>query len=168
MAENLFIAWNGPMVTTAAPAKVATGNAIFTMLQIKTGATTAINVKEWGCSFDADTALTPGVVELVATGQIAATVTAHVTAGVQPYSDPNSLASSVTLSTTGTGYTSTGEGAIVATRSLDTQLIAPSGQYVKQFVLGNEPRIPGNGFILRVRVTFPATVNGFVYVIWSE
>lgn len=49
----------------------------------------------------------------------------------------------------------------------DVQLIAPTSQYVKQFPLGREPEVPVSKF-LRVRVTAPAAVNAYAYVIWEE
>jgi hypothetical protein len=49
----------------------------------------------------------------------------------------------------------------------DAQLVAPTGQYVKQFPLGREPFVPVSHF-LRLRVTAPAAVNALAYIIWSE
>jgi hypothetical protein len=46
------------------------------------------------------------------------------------------------------------------------QLIAPTGQYVKQFPLGREFEVPA-GNALRVRVTFGTTVNAIAYVIFE-
>jgi len=57
----------------------------------------------------------PITCELIQT-DVAATVTAHVAAGVQPYDDPGAVPSTVTLGTTATGYTATSEGSITATR----------------------------------------------------
>ncbi len=52
-----YACWNGPMPTTAALAKVATGATIKTMLQLVPAQT--IRVVEWGASFDASAAATP-------------------------------------------------------------------------------------------------------------
>jgi hypothetical protein len=154
------------MPTTAALASITTGTAIKTMLQVASSATRPLKVVEWGISFDGSAAATPIKCELVQT-DVAATVTAHVAAGVQPYDDPNAPASTVTLSTTATGYTASAEGTITATRYGDLQLIAPTGQYVKQWPLGREFQVPISKF-LRVRVTAGAAVNAYCYVIWEE
>lgn len=45
-----YAVWNGPMPTTAALAKVATGTAIKTMMQLVPAQN--IRVIEWGASFD--------------------------------------------------------------------------------------------------------------------
>ncbi len=171
MAAKTYYVNNGPMVTTAAPVKVTTGTAIKTMLQIK--ASVPLRVIEWGCSFDGSTAATPGVVELVDTGTVYGTVTAYAVADVQPYGDPNALANTsgssgvpLNLSTTGSGYTCTSEGSITATRQGDTQLIAPTSQYYKQFPLGREFEVAALD-CLRVRMTFGTAVNALVYVIFE-
>jgi hypothetical protein len=162
----LYWAANGAMPTTAALAPVTTGTAIKTMLQVATPSTRGIKVVEWGISFDGSTAATPIRVELIQT-DVAATVTAHVAAGVQPYNDPNAPASLVTLGTTATGYTASGEGTTTATRYGDLQLIAPTTQYVKQWPLGREFQVPVSKF-LRVRVTAAAAVNAYCYIVWEE
>lgn len=163
---DLYWAANGPMPTTAAFAPVTTGTAIKTMLQIATPATRPLSVVEWGISFDGSAAATPIRCELLQT-DVAATVTAHVAAGVQPYNDPNAPASLMTLGTAATGYTASAEGTITATRHGDVQFIAPTNQYIKQWPLGNEWQVPVSKF-LRVRVTAGTAVNCYCYVIWSE
>jgi hypothetical protein len=167
LSAKTYIAYNGPMVTTAAFVPVTTGTAIKTLLQVATPSTNELRIVEWGISFDGSAAATPGKVELIQT-DVAATVTAHVASGVQPNNDPNAPASLVSLGASATGYTATAEGTITATRYLDPpQLIAPTGQYVKQFPLGREPEVPASKFV-RVRVTFAAAVNAVCYVVWEE
>ena len=163
---TLYFAANGAMPTTAALTKVTTGTVIKTMLQIASSATRPLKVVEWGISFDGSAAATPIQCELVQT-DVAATVTAHVAAGVQPYDDPNAPASTVTLGTSATGYTASAEGSITTTRYGDLQLIAPTNQYVKQWPLGREFQVPVSKF-LRVRVTAGTAVNAYCYVIWEE
>lgn len=165
---STYIVHNGPMSTTAAPASVTTGTAIKTLLQLAPSSGNPIIVKEWGISFDGSAAATPIKVELVDTSTVAATVTAFVANDVQPYlrvSDTG--ASSVTLGTAASGYTATAEGTITSTRHGDLQLVAPSNQYVKQMPLGMEFFVPGAHF-LRVRVTAPAAVNAWAYVIYQD
>ena len=157
------------MATTAAQAKVTTGTAIKTMLQIATPATRQLQPISWGFSLDA----VPGgigVVELLQT-DVAATVTAHAASGVQPL-DPNAPASLVTLSTTGTGYTASGEGAITGTRVFDmVEIPATAGArdltYSWQWMPDERP-IVGTSKFLRVRVTFASAVNLACWVCWDE
>jgi hypothetical protein len=163
---TLFIAANGAMATTAELVPVTTGTAIKTMLQIATPATKSIRVKEWGISFDGSAAATPIRVELIDTN-VAATVTAHVAAGVQPYNEDPGVASLMTLGASATGYTATAEGTITATRIGDVQFVAPTTQYVKQWPLGCEFRVAASRF-LRVRVKAAAAVNAYCYVVWEE
>ena len=162
----LYWAANGAMATTAALAPVTTGTSIKTLLQIATPSTRSIKVVEWGISFDGSTAATPIKCELIQT-DVAATVTAHVAAGVQPYEDPNAPASLMTLGTSATGYTATAEGSITATRTGDAQLISPTTLYVKQWPLGREFQVPVSKF-LRVRVHAGAAVNAYTYIVWAE
>src|SRR5258707_514252 len=106
------------MPTTAAQAKVTTGTVIKTMLQLSTPSTRQIQLISWGFSCDAPPATTSvGEVELLET-DVAATVTAHVAAGVQPLV-PGQPASLLTLGIANTGYTASAEGAITATRVFD-------------------------------------------------
>src|SRR3954471_21166433 len=121
-----FIAFNGPPPTTAAQQKVTTGTAIKTMLQVAVPTTRAIHVIEWGISFDGSAAGTPITCELIETGAVAATVTAHTTATVNQFDSNDGLLSLMTMSTTATGYTASAEGTITTTRPLDVQQIAPS------------------------------------------
>ena len=153
-----FITWNGPAPTTAAQQSVTTGTAIKTMLQLATPATRQIQLLEWGWSSD-DPPGADGVIELLQT-DVAATVTAHVAAGVQNL-EPNGSASLLTLSTSGTGYTATVEGATTATRVFDVvSLSSVSGEsslsYVRQWMPDARPIIPISKF-LRVRATTPTT-----------
>jgi hypothetical protein len=163
---TLYVAWNTAAPTTAMRTAVATGTAVKTHLQIATPSTKDIKVKRWGVRFDtAPTAIIR--CELVQT-DVAATVTAHVAAGVQPYDDPNGPASLMTLGTSATGYTASAEGTITATRTAD-EWIAPIGvsYYDYEWSLGSEFRVPVSKF-LRVRVTTATTNNILTYVAWEE
>lgn len=172
---QLYLIQNTTATTTAAPVKQPTGAAIRTMLQVALSSTyPTAKIVEWGCSFDGSAAATPGEIELVETGAIFATVSTASAAGdIIPYGDPNAPVNTAgssgvpfNLSTTTTGFaTAAGtEGSITATREFDSQLIAPTNQYVKQFPLGREPALkPGNA--LRIRMTFGTTVNAYCYVI---
>jgi hypothetical protein len=168
---NTYAVWNGPMPTTAPVQKVATGTATKTMLQLVPAV--PIKVVEWGASFDGSSTATPGYCELIDTQSIAATVTAFAVADVFPYFDPNapangsgSTGSPLNLGTALSGYTATAEGTITTTRIGDTQLVAPTNQYLHQWPLGREFGVAA-GKVLRVRMTFGATVNALCYVIFE-
>jgi hypothetical protein len=159
-----YIAFNGAVNTTAAPVKVATGASIKTLLQIATPATTAITIIEWGISFDAASLAAGGAIELLQT-DVAATSGTSVTPTL--WGDPNAPASLCVGGTGATCFSPSVEGSITATRMFDLQLLPPVGYYYKQFPLGREPMMPVSKF-LRVRVTMPATVSAYCYVIWAE
>lgn len=164
----IYLIENGPMQTTVSQVAVATGTALKTMLQFKASATIAARVKEWGCSFDGSLAATPGKVELIET-DVAATVTAHVTADITKLDglaliggDPTT--NLIQVGTAATGYTASAEGSITAVRKLDgAKYIAPTNQYEKQYPLGDEPVIQIGKF-LRIRVLFGTTVNFYGYI----
>jgi hypothetical protein len=163
---SLYLIANGPMPTTAAQAVVTTGTAIKTLLQVKPF--NIARIVEWGISFDGSAAATPIKVELLET-DVAATVTASADADIAKFGPgvaDQAVASvaGLTLGTTATGYTSTAEGTITSVRMFDSQLIAPTSQYVKQFPLGREPVIQIAKFG-RIRVTAGAAVNAYCYMI---
>ena len=164
----LYLIANGPSPTTAAQAVVTTGTAIKTLLQIKPGATQYLRLVEWGISFDGSAAATPIKVECLET-DVAATVTAHVAAGIVKHDalaigagDPTT--DIIEVGTSATGYTASAEGSITTSRMFDVQLIAPTNQYVKQFPLGREPILKAGQFS-RIRVTAGAAVNAYCYMI---
>ena len=164
----LYFIANGPSPTTAAQASVTTGTAIKTMLQVKPSATKALQIVEWGISFDGSAAATPIKVELLET-DVAATVTASAAADIVKFDgealtggDPTT--NLIQVGTTSTGYTSTSEGSITAVRMFDVQFVAPTNQYVKQFPLGLEPIVQISKFG-RIRVTAGAAVNAYCYMV---
>jgi len=157
--------YNGPKVTTAAPASVTTGTAIKTLLQIATPSTEDLKVVQWGISFDGTSGV-PIKVELVQT-DVAATVTAYASGDIVSWNQPNDAGSLMTLGTTASGYTATAEGTITATRMLDLQLVSPASGYMCQFPLGREPVVPVSKF-LRVRVTAAVAVNAYTWIAWEE
>jgi hypothetical protein len=157
------------MPTTAAQAKVTTGTAIKTMLQLSTPSTRQIQLISWGFSLDAAPG-TLGVAELLQT-DVAATVTAHVAAGVQPL-DPNAPASLLTLGTANTGYTASAEGTTTASRVFDVHEIPVAAgssdmTYEKVWMPDARPIVAISKFV-RVRVTFGAAVNMVTWVTWDE
>jgi hypothetical protein len=158
------------MPTTAAQQSVTTGTTIKTMLQLATPSTRQIQLISWGFSVD-DPPGADAVIELLQT-DVAATVTAHVAAGVQPL-DPNAPASLLTLGVSATGYTSSAEGTPTATRVFDAvSLSSTSGEsllsYYYQFMPDERPSVAVSKF-LRVRATTPTTaVDLRCWVVWDE
>lgn len=161
-----YFAYNGPMVTTAAYVPVTTGTAIKTMLQIRAPAAAPMVVWKWGLDFDG-TGTTPIKCELIDTGTVAATVTAHVAAGIQQYSHAQ-IASQVQLgSTTNSGYTATAEGTITTTRYGSLNSVLPGNGDRNEWSLGREFFVPPGNYI-RIRVTATAAVNCACYIAWDE
>jgi hypothetical protein len=163
---RVYRAYNGPMPTTAAFATVTTGTAIKTMLQIAPPSTAVgMDITEWGVFIESDPTLIK--VELIET-DVAATVTAHIAAGLVKISNPGDLASVMTLGTAATGYTATAEGTITATRLLDmTTLRNGMGKEWHQYPLDREPNMAASKFY-RIRVTATAAVNMGCYIEWAE
>lgn len=160
--------WNAPMQTTAAIASVSTGTSIKTLLQIAPPSTIhGLTVISWGFSL-ATAQAAEGRIELITT-DVAATVTAHVAAGVQPL-DANMEASKVTLGTGATGYTATVEGSITAVRTHDAIDVSSSAfppYYSYQFMPDERPVINAGKF-LRVRATMGTSTNALCWIVWDE
>lgn len=170
MAEHVYMLQNSAAPTTAAPVAQPTGTAIRTMLQIEAPSTRSLTIVEWGVSFDGSAAATPIKVELFTTTVAATMSTATVAGDITLWNSPNDETSLITLGgTTHTGFATAAvtEGTVANYRNLDQQLIAPTNQYLKQFPLGREPVVPVSK-LLRVRVTAGASVNAYIYVVWSE
>lgn len=161
-----FTAYNAAAPTTAAIVPVTTGTAIKTMLQIATPSTLEMEVVGWAISFDGTTFGTKIRCELIDV-DVAATVTAHVAAGIVKVTDPAALGSQVTLGTTATGYTASGEGTPTVSRLFDYQLLDSSAAYSYTWPLGNYPILAVSRF-LRVRVTATAAVNAVCSITWQE
>ena len=159
-----FKIFNGPSPTTAAQVAVTTGTAIKTLLQLK-----PFNIGKiiaWGVSFNGSAAATPIKCQLVETGTVFGTVTAHVDAGCVKMGGADQAAASVaglTMGTSATGYTCTSEGTITVSRMFDCQFVAPTNQYIYQFPLGQEPlMVIGNA--TRVIVHAGAAVDAFAWI----
>ena len=166
MPQALYRVDSGPSPTTAPLAKLATGTATKTLLQL-VHTSLPLSIVEWGISFDASAAATPIECELIQTTTVAATVTAFVANYITQLTDPGGTAANVSLGTSASGYNASAEGSVVApVRVGDYQLVPPTSGFVKQFPLGQEFNVAPNG-ILRVRVTAAATVNAVAYVVFA-
>jgi hypothetical protein len=164
MAAPCFIMWNADTsALTAAPASVATGTALKTMLQLKTGSSKA-RLVEWGYAFDTiPTAVVK--VELIETGTVFATVTT-IGSGIRTYNDSSGSASLAVTGTSASGFTASAEGTVTSTRLLAYQQ-EWGQQFKQQFPLGREPEI-GAGTSLRIRATTATTINMTCYMVWEE
>jgi hypothetical protein len=161
----IYQAWNGPSPTTGALLHVTTGTAVKTMLQLE-DATYDYTILAWGISFDG-AAVGAGIQVSLLEQDVAATVTAHVAAGLIKWDDPNAVASSATLGTANTGYTSSAENAPTVSRVFDSQKIDPAAGYVYEFSLGQRPKLL-HGRFLKVRIDVAAAaVNAICFVRWS-
>ena len=181
MPAVTYTVFNSAQPSAAAPVKQPTGTAIRTMLQLAPLVSSfPIRLIEWGCSFDGSAAATPGQVELFACTGAATMSTAFAAADVMPYGSrldtpantAGSTGSPLSLGTALSGFATAAvtEGTVANYRGFDAQQIAPTGEYVKQFPLGREPQLGGNSAtqeFLRCRMTFGATVNALIYVIFE-
>lgn len=163
----MYLSTNGAMPTTAAQAPLATGTAIKTHQQLAAPSSSTLQIVAFGVEF-ATPLVAAATIELVET-DVAATVTAHVAAGVQPY-DAQEIggASVVTLGTSATGYNASAEGATTATR-YGKYKILPVGAYAYEWEwsLGREFTIQRSRFC-RVRITTATTVNAFTWILFEH
>ncbi len=161
----IYRIYNGVSIA-AVVVPVATGTPIQTMLQVKCLAAVWGKVKAWGVSMDAAAAAAGVQCELIETGVINATVTAHVASGCHPRNRAAMhQAASVffDLDTDATGFTGSAEGTITETRLFDHQLIQPTGQFAWEWSLDSEPEMDPL-HLLRIRVKAPADVNMVCWV----
>ena len=164
----LYKIWNAPSPTTGSMVPVTTGAALKTLLQVKPGATQLIKIREWGISLKGFALAEPGIVTLGVT-DTAATVTAHVAAGIHKYDAEALIAGDPTtnifaVGTTSTGYTASGEGTVGTNRICDSHLISPMTQLIYQFPLGVAFVVQPSEF-LRLRATFAAAIDALCYVL---
>lgn len=158
--------FNGPMPTTGLQVPVTTGTAVKTMLQVKSVTDVKYKVKAWGVSMNGAAAAAGCQWELVETGTVFGTVTASAAADIIKWDDSGSPVPTtyLTVGVSSTGYTATAEGSVAATRVFDSQLVQPTGQYVYEFSLGNEPMVAA-GSALRVRCDAVVAIDALCWVI---
>jgi hypothetical protein len=153
-----YTVWNGPAPTTAGQVSVAVAAGVKTMLQLSTPADMQIRLDGWGYSLDVAPAGI-GEVELLG-ADVAATVTAHVAAGIIN-DDPNGAASRLTLGASNTGYTASVEGTIVVSRVFGARKVPIAAgstdlSYDWIWPYGSGPVVAVSKFV-RIRTTFTAT-----------
>lgn len=157
---------SGAFPTTAQLVPIACTTTLKTLLQVKGIAALMFKVKSWGISFDAAAGAQGVQCELLETGTIFGTVTASVAADIAGIDAIGMQVTSTTYLSAGvnaTGYNCSVEGAIVASRLFDEQIVQPTGQYAWEFSLGNEPIIAAVS-ALRIRVKAPAAVNAVCWI----
>lgn len=159
----IYAAYTGANPTTAARAVVACTTSLKTLLQVATPSTCPIRPIAYGISFDLSAAAVPGTVELIEV-DVAATVT---TLTPEKYSDPGSAASLCVGGTSATGFNASAEGSIGSSRTADLQHIAPTTQYVYEWVLNREFIVARSKF-LRLRTDMTSAVNAHAWVRWEE
>jgi hypothetical protein len=112
VAERTFGIFNGPQYgynSTTAPAKVATGTARKTMLQIQASPLSpSLRIVEWGIMFDSPSLVAPVLVELLETGNQGASGT-NWQAAKMPYS---TLGTAISSGSTTSFVLATGGGAL--------------------------------------------------------
>lgn len=164
---KVFSCFNGVGPTTAAPAAVTTSTAVKTMIQLSTSASSEARVVEWWWEGSGSAAATPAVVELMFHSSGAATVTTYTAATDFKKYDPNSRASLMTVGTTASGFTASGEGTpATALGSMVHQIPVTSGSYF-QYPLGREPEMAVSTFC-RLRNTVTPAVNAICGIAWEE
>ena len=124
MSRPLYKVNNGASATTAPTAKVSTTTSTKTLIQLLQPSY-QLSVVEWGISFDGTSAATPIECELIHTTTVAATVTAYAANDVSLYTDPLANTPGLTLSTSGSGFSASAEGSVVApVRTGDYQMVS--------------------------------------------
>ena len=167
-AEKLYSTQNSTRITTAAAVAQPTGTAIRTMLQIASGATIGqMTVVEWGVSYNGSAAAAGIPTEFFNCTGAATMSTALAATDVVKWNTTE--ASSIQYSTALSGFATAAvtEGTVANAFLFDLQHIQPTNQYVKQWPLGREP-VGAVATFFRVRTTSAATVNAYIYLVWSE
>lgn len=166
-----YIAYNSALSATtaiAAGTSYTTGAKVALQLGIPSGK--QIELIEWGIAQDGSAAATPTLVEIASTATASTMSTAHTTTTVKPQLDPNAPASTLTMSTTGTGY---GNGAITSNTTLrmGPRLYVPTtAPYEKLWPLGCYPKFGATGAaeFLQFRVNTTVTLNLICWLVWNE
>lgn len=167
-AEKLYSTQNSTRITTTAAVAQPTGAAIRTMLQIASGATIGqMTIVEWGISFNGSAAAAGIPVEFFNCTGAATMSTALAATDVVKYNTTE--ASSIQYGTALSAYATTAvtEGTVANAFMYDLQHIQPTNQYIKQWPLGREP-VGAVATFFRVRTTSAASVNAYIYLVWSE
>jgi hypothetical protein len=167
VAITVYKVYNAAMPTTAAIAKLATGTAIKTHIQLAPPTNRDVMILGWGVSFDSNAAGVSITCELCETDVAATSLTAHVAAGLVNINNPGLSNSLCQLGTALTGWGAGAEGTITAVRMGDAQLVQPTNQFIYDWILGYEFVIRAGKFG-RIRITTGTTVNCLAYMLYTE
>lgn len=161
-SDSLYVAI--PYTSNAA-VKVATATTAKTLIQVATPSTQDIDIIQWSCSFDASSAATPIIIELLQF-DVAATVTSLTPT---PLRDPNAPASLCVGGASATGYNASAEGSPTTTFIKDVVYCPPTNGVIVQYPLGHEPGFPISKFV-RLRATGASsdTPNALPSIMWKE
>ena len=164
MSGTLYWVQNTALGGAAAPAKVATGAAIKSMLQVTVPSTVACRIVEWGCSFDTPASASIVNVELFGTTTVLTTGSAGAFTPVE-YSSFSGVSALTSCLQAGSGaFTETTPAAY---RPIDIQTVVPPAQFVKQWPLAREPQTNFTTYV-RIRVTATVTCNCYCWICWEE
>lgn len=154
MAANMWRVYSAAVPTTAAMARIATGTAVKTHLQLTAPASDHdLTIFGWGVAFEVvPTAFV--LAELIHTTTVAGTGGTSVT----PTNLRGSTASSATAA-----FGPSAEGSVVATTRVFDAPILNSNFYKWEWSQGREPILEASQ-VLRVRLTTSVTVNALCWI----
>jgi hypothetical protein len=133
-----------------------------------------INLVGYGYSFDEDptaaVAANASPIEIASTATASTVTTAHSTTTVKPWNDSLGRASTMTMSTTGTGY---GTGALTTNTTLryaDKRFLSPTGSFDILWPSDMRPQFGAAAAaeFVQMRINTTITVNMHAYIIWEE
>ena len=171
---KIYSVQNQTGAVTAPNPGVTTSASLYTMIQLVPATNSPLFIVEYRVSFSAFALQAPFAVDLVETGTVAATVTTYAVADINTYDDPNAPANTsgssgipLNLGTSLSGFTSSSEGSISATRVFDSFLAEPVGDSgPHQFPTDSRPEVkPGN--VLRLRVKGDGTAKVVASIVFS-
>src|SRR4051812_33404767 len=155
---GLYKVYSAAVPTTAAMARIATGTAIKTHLQLTATATNEPVIVAWGVDFE--TVPTAFVhVELIQTTTVAGgTPTAVV---------PTPMRAGTVAAATLAGFAPATEGTVVATTKVFDDHLLMASSYAWEFSLGREPVLSASQ-VCRIRMTTATTINALSWIMFEE
>ncbi len=173
---TMYVAYNCAHAATTAlsvATSYATGAKVALQIGIPSGQ--FIQLVGWGIAFDEDptasVAANGAQVEIASTATASTVSTAHTTTTVKPWNAVvDGRGSSMTMSTTGTGY---GNGAITSNTTLryaDKRFVPPSSSFDMIWPSDMRPQFGAAAAaeFVQLRVNTTITINGTAYLIWEE
>lgn len=170
---TIYIAYNSAGPGATAQTNVATGGVAYTttgsrmMIQLDVPSTIQLRIVEWGISFNGSAAATPNTVELSQAATGTTVTTAYTSSTLLPLNDPNAPASKLTLATSGYYSAAVTRTSTTVTRVFDSQFVAPTNQYIKQWPLGREPIVAVSSKV-QLSMNLQAAVTALAYIMFEE